>query len=624
MQRTLLFKFILALIILISSSYCEAFECNITSNILQCSITNTAGILDTLPYNLTACNSISIIYSGQTTLRIISASTKPIFIQPVDTTNGHTVQILSIDTNASRIEIKIILLFNTTTPPLFTTNSRITALNSNISVNVAENYNDASAFQIFTSSNSSMFNFANYEIIFDQIGTKSSNLYLPNLIGRITNVKSIMISGNNHYLIVDGTPMVQFDKVTQLSLKYLRLYDQILDYFPSLQVYSIAECQYNRTAQFLISSRTFDLSLKMQNNIPIDSTLPNNAAAFQNLAQLTSLALIEPKLNSSCLQAIQTKNELNNLLLNLGSYAKSDFNSWITYKPLVQTLTINNISTLDIFASKFFNKFHRISQVKLKGGFTLEKKHICIFYRMNIQVPTVLPIVDLNNGQLAVGNDPCADIYITAINQRTTNNVQCSPSNTCDDCKQWAKQAALCGLISYENNCAGDTSVVGNGNPFTYNGSYLYYFFQNISCATSPTVTGTSDSVNIGAIVGAVCGLLIALMILAITVFCIYRSRQRDSAKNLSSLQEKKYKLSSSDSTHVSIATSKSSKSSRYVLEKSFFPPIQSNDEIAPPLYTTPSESVGYLSNYQMPPVPSAPRASVSTHTTHLYETLDT
>ncbi|CAF5223326.1 unnamed protein product, partial [Rotaria magnacalcarata] len=130
------------------------------------------------------------------------------------------------------------------------------------------------------------------------------NLYLPNLIGGITNIKSIMISGNNHFLIVTGTPMVLFDKVNRLSLKYLRLYDQILNYFPSLQVYSIAECQYNRTARFLISSTTYDLSLQMQNNILIDAVLPNNNAAFQNLTQLTSLTLIEPQLNSSCLKAI--------------------------------------------------------------------------------------------------------------------------------------------------------------------------------------------------------------------------------------------------------------------------------------------------------------------------------
>ncbi|CAF2147865.1 unnamed protein product [Rotaria magnacalcarata] len=622
MQRALLFKFIFPLVILISSPYCEASECNVISNILTCSITNVTYVFNTLSHSLNTYNSTSIIYSGQVILSIISASTKPIFIQPVDTTNGHTIQVLSIDTNTSRIEIKISLSSNPITPPLFTTNSRITAPNSTISVTVAENYIDSTAFQIFNSSNSSMFNFANYEIIFNQIGTKSSNLYLPNLIGGITNIKSIMISGNNHFLIVTGTPMVLFDKVNRLSLKYLRLYDQILNYFPSLQVYSIAECQYNRTARFLISSTTYDLSLQMQNNILIDAVLPNNNAAFQNLTQLTSLTLIEPQLNSSCLKAITPNYGLNNLLLGLGSYAKSDFDYWISDLPRVQTLTINNISTLDIFASKFFNKLQRISQVKLTGGFQLEKKHICIFYRMNIQIPSTLPIVYLNNGQEAAENDPCANIYIKAINQRTTNNVQCPQANTCDDCRQWAKQAASCDLISYENNCAGDTSVVVNGNPFMYNGSYLYYFFQNISCATSPTPIGTSDSVNIGAIVGAVCGLLIALMILGITVFCVYRSRQRNSTKSLSPLREEKYKSSSSDSTHVSIATSKSSKSSRYVLEKSFFPPIQSNDEIAPPLYTAPSESVGYLSNYRKSPVPSAPRASVSTHTTHLYETV--
>jgi hypothetical protein len=84
-----------------------------------------------------------------------------------------------------------------------------------------------------------------------------------------------------------------------------------------------------------------------------------------------------------------------------------------------------------------------------------------------------------------------------------------------------------------------------------------------------------------------------------------------------------KYTPSGDDSTHLSIATSKTSKSSRYELQKSFFPPMQPHDEIAPPLYSAPSESVGSISAYKSPSAPPAPRDSVSTHATHIYETLD-
>jgi hypothetical protein len=77
------------------------------------------------------------------------------------------------------------------------------------------------------------------------------------------------------------------------------------------------------------------------------------------------------------------------------------------------------------------------------------------------------------------------------------------------------------------------------------------------------------------------------------------------------------------DLTNVSIATSKSSKSSRYALERTFFP-MQPNNEIAPPLYTSPSESARSVSAYNSPSAPPAPRDSISTHaTTHVYETVD-
>lgn len=448
-----------------------------------------------------------------------------------------------------------------------------------------------------------------------------------NVIRDIANINSITISGNGHYLAVDSTQIPQFSTVTVLSLKYLRLYDRILDNFINLQQYYIEGCEYNGTAQFLKSSRTYSLSLTMVNNTPTDLVLPNHPATFQDFNKLISLTLIEPKLNSTCLKTISPNQDIIYLALKLGLYATSDFDSWISTYPRVYDLKINDVPTLDLFSPRFFSKLQAISQITLSGSFSVRKKDICIFYLINIQPYPKVPIIILDNGAESSKDDTCTDIYVEAINQRTMETIKCPGKNTCDDCRKWAQTVQNCSLISTENSCSGTTNTITGGNHFSYNGSYLYYFFQNNSCTNQQNQSGSStkggDSVNIGAIIGALCGLLVAIVILGATIFFVCRSRRNRSTDNAGSNSEKKYKLSSSDPEHLSIATSKSSKSSRYQLQKSFFPAIQPNDEIAPPLYTAPSESVASASNYGVPPRPSAPRASVSTHATHVYETLD-
>lgn len=423
--------------------------------------------------------------------------------------------------------------------------------------------------------------------------------------------------------------MPSLNNVNQLSLKYLLLYDQILNKFDSsLTTYSIEQCQYNQTAQFLTSSQSYNsISLTMINNTAVNGILPNGNQAFAQLQNLISLTLIDSNINSSFLKAIRTLVP-RKLFIQLNSYIKSDFDAWIAYQPLVTDLTINNIQDLSIFSKYYFNQIASIQNLVLQGSFELEKSDICIFTGITIQPKPFLTQVTLISSSMNTPGDwnPCADTYIKAINQQSINNVFCPPNNTPQDCEQWYNETTACDLVGYENSCGGTLPNIQK--PFYFQNSSLYIFFEKHLWAnqtTAPSSTSNGDSLNIGAIIGAVCGLVAAVIILGITIMCIYRYRQNNSTKNIFSTKEGKYISSlSHDSTNISIATSKSSKTSRYALEKSFFPAMQPNDEIAPPLYTAPSESVRSVSAYNLPSAPPGPRDSISTHATqHVYETVD-
>lgn len=417
--------------------------------------------------------------------------------------------------------------------------------------------------------------------------------------------------------------------VNKLSIKNLRLYDQILYNFINLLEYSIEGCEYNETSKILYSTPTYNQSLIMKNNIPKSLTLPYGTNAFAQMRTLASVTLIEPQLDSSCLKALNGRLASNaRVSLSLGTYNTSDLANWAGPKPVFWYLTMGNLKNLSVLPLAFFNNFQALKQITLRGTFKLEKTDICIFIGINKPYQPENPFIILDSPAVDPNDwQNCALTYVTAINSYTTNNIRCPPDNSCQDCQRWANATAQCDLISYENSCP--VRPERPQNVLTYNTSYLYYFFQNQvwSNGTSYPNGGISkeDSINIGAIIGAVCGLLIAIIVLILTIVLIRRYRRKDAAiKYVPSAPQPDYKPSADDYTHVSIATSKTSQSSRYALEKSFFPPMQPNDEIAPPLYTAPSEAAGSLSPYNIPSAPPASRDSVLTHaTTHVYETVD-
>lgn len=438
---------------------------------------------------------------------------------------------------------------------------------------------------------------------------------------------SITIIGNNHTLAVDRSQMPQTINVNELSLKGLRLNNQILYNITNLQTFSIEECIYNEMSQVLHSTPPIYVSVVMKNNFPLDLVLPYRANAFKNGINLINLDLIEPELNSTSLQAVRRLISPAKAFIRLKSYTRAGMTNWITTdKPIIFDLTIENIQDLNIFPPGFFNEFHATDRTTLRGNFGLEKSAICIFFGINRQRSNGNSILNLESSVPSPSNNwnNCADTYVKAINYDSINNIQCPPPNSCEACQKWASDTEKCDLISYQNQCK--VSLTNPGNMFFYNGSYLYHFFQKKSWLNSTTYgpsISKQDSINIGAIIGALCGLLVAAVILALTIYFIRRNRRKHQSENISAPRIEQYKPSAHDNTHVSIATSKSSQSSRYALEHSFFPVVQPKDEIAPPLYTAPSESVGATSDYNAPSAPPARRDSVSTRATHVYETLD-
>ena len=442
----------------------------------------------------------------------------------------------------------------------------------------------------------------------------------------LPNVTSITIVGNSHTLVADQTRMPPFIDVKELSLKGLTLNDQILYNIAKLQTYSIEECTYGQNSKILHASPPVNVVLVMKSNNPVDSVLPFRNRAFGNGTNLIGLTLIEPRLNATSLQAVKRVTWPGIVFIRLGAYNREDMSNWKeTAKPVLTDLTIENIPTLDIFPSGFFNGFTGINQLTLRGSFELEKSAICIFVAINKQERNFNTNVTLDSPFSRSSDDwnNCADTYVKAINYESMKNIECPSPNSYEACQKWASDTEKCNLISYENSCSVKSERPSNN--FFYNGSSLYYFFQRklwLNSTAYPSIP-KQDSINIGAIIGAVCGLVVAAIILGLTIYCIRRNRRKHRSENVAAPQIQQYKPSSHDKTHVSIATSKSSESSRYALEHSFFPVVQSKDEIAPPLYTAPSESVGAHSTYNGPSAPPAPRDSISTRATHVYETLD-
>ena len=416
--------------------------------------------------------------------------------------------------------------------------------------------------------------------------------------------------------------------IKQLALKKLRLQERILDSFADLETYQVEECQYDQTSQFLNSNKTLNLSLIMINNTPLNSRLPNGDQAFTGLTNFIAMTIIEPQFNSSILNALKMLRRLPTLTLELGSYDMLDFKSYIDVNPVVFQLTINNIKNLEVLPNLFFNRLNTVRKTTLRGTFGLEKKAICLFYGMATPSYATYPLLSVESPLQNATNsgwNRCAAIYIDAINTRSVSEARCPPDNSPGDCQQLIVDAARCNFSNYETNECPKLEF-DKGPTFSFRNSSLYRFMLDYlrrNQTGTDTTSSEKESLNIAAIIGALCALLLAITVLTATVFCIRRYRRREASKYLSSSPVQKDEPPPYDFSHLSIATSKTSYSTNRAHQKSIFPPLQPNDEIAPPLYTAPSESAAPLSNFKAPSAPLYRRDSITTQGTHVYETLD-
>jgi len=269
------------------------------------------------------------------------------------------------------------------------------------------------------------------------------------------------------------------------------------------------------------------------------------------------------------------------------------------------------------FRQNFFSKFPKLNYLILSGNFILKNEDICVFYHYPKQLSYNRPPITLTS-QTTTPSDICAQNYIFAINQYDCGAVQLpNLCSTTDECKTLANQIKSCNLASFENNCSNTSDIVNQSIPFSYQKSCLSalvnaWLTDGPSPTFAPCSSNDSNPINIGAVIGAIIGLIATIIILCITFYCIYRYRQNN---NIYINSEDKYRKNSSTNsqyTDVSVATSKSS-------GQPLFP---QNDKgiVVAPLYNVSQSSSMYsapaASKYQ----PSAPRPSTITETGHLYE----
>ena len=115
----------------------------------------------------------------------------------------------------------------------------------------------------------------------------------------------------------------------------------------------------------------------------------------------------------------------------------------------------------------------------------------------------------------------CAKIYIHAINTRSVSEARCPTDNSPGACRQLILDAARCNFSDYETY---ECPRLGfdKGPTFSFKNSSLYRFLRDYP-RRNQTETDTSssekDSLNIGAIIGALCALLLAITVVTVTVF---------------------------------------------------------------------------------------------------------
>ena len=170
MKETSLFKLVIILTVSFVSCNSQYCPCGRNNGVLQCYVSTSAPSVNTNLCESNGYNLIKITYSGNVLLDLVAPLTKPILIEPVDA-NNHTLQILSINTQAKKIDIIIQLSLNQASSTLFTATSSIIALNTTLIINVVQSISDAKDFKLFDIPSSTNILFASLELTFSSTST---------------------------------------------------------------------------------------------------------------------------------------------------------------------------------------------------------------------------------------------------------------------------------------------------------------------------------------------------------------------------------------------------------------------------------------------------------------------
>ena len=170
MNRILFLQIFLLFITRFHSANTQSCPCTFDGNILRCSAIENTLSINTDLCNTTGINSINVVYSGATVLKLTASTTIPITINRNDTNSSSTLQIGTINTNASRIEVRIYFETSQFLRTLFIPDCTINAPTSTLSIVATQNNTDPSRFNAFNNPNPGNLNLANYEFILNSIG----------------------------------------------------------------------------------------------------------------------------------------------------------------------------------------------------------------------------------------------------------------------------------------------------------------------------------------------------------------------------------------------------------------------------------------------------------------------
>ncbi|CAF1142094.1 unnamed protein product [Didymodactylos carnosus] len=433
-----------------------------------------------------------------------------------------------------------------------------------------------------------------------QCNVLSSDVILTN---PCSSVNPVILNGSMQLL--NGVQLPTFPGIQILTVQNFLLYGQILDKFPALTTLTITKCVYNATAKFLEpSSNATITNLTMSNNNLLDGLIPENT--FEELDDLTTVTLIEPKLNTTSI-SINSERKLATLVLELGFYQQFDLNDWTDPLLFLSTFEIRNLTTLNVFPAGFFSRFYNLKTLTLGGTYRLTNKNICAFCRY--PQPPGGPIIVFNSANMPQ-SDTCVQMYVDAISESDDCDLPCGTESSCET---YAEKSNSCDFNDVEEKCNVIRPDSSHSESFTYKDSCLSKRIDAMgdndddpSISPSPPKSDQPNSINVGAVVGAIVGLTVSVIVLCITIFCVHRYRQKN--KMYIHSEDKYRRKSNADSytTQVSVATSKSTGEPLFSENK--------NAVVAPPLYNVSQTP----SSLYLPSAP--PRSSVSTQATHFYE----